>query len=180
MAPAPPSGIHSTPLLTNIDTAAPAQQTASLNSEQNAQQRLVDFIAGLQAQGLTAQKFSTPAGLASEALRSLKGYFERANSLDDQMSRRVNGMNQNEDLESLSHAEREGQALPGGPASQTLEPAVTSAKAETDRVDKITLSEIERLCDELIEMAQYGAETAVVSTAGGNVSQSVMTLVRGQ
>lgn len=175
MAPAPPSGIHSTPLLTNVDTAAPAQQRASLGSEQ----RLIDFIAGLQAQGLTTQQFSNPAGLASEALRALEGYFERVNSMNDQMRRAVNRTNQNEDLGSLSHAEQETQALPGGPASQTLDAVVTSGNDEAGSVNKVTMNEIERLYDKLVDWAEFGAVTAIVSTASESVSRSTMTLVRG-
>ena len=175
MAPAPPLGISPAPLATNVDVAVPARQTASLNSEQ----KLIDYIARLQTQGLTTQSFSNPTGLASEALRSLKGYFERANSLNDQMRRKVNRMDQDEDLASLAQADHDTEMLPSGPAGQALEPAGASGQ-ELEAASKVTQNEIERLCMVLIESARYGAESAVITTASGNVNKSVMMLVRGQ
>jgi hypothetical protein len=172
MTTAPPMAITPTPLTTNVELTAPAQQPASLGSEQ----KLIDYIAHLQSQGVTTQSFNNPAGLASEAMKSLKGYLERANSLSDQVARRMKGMDQSESEAAFGGNVEE---LPGGPASQSLTESQASDNGGADGMSKVTMSELQRLSEVLTESLRYGAETTVVSTAAGNISKSVTTLMHG-
>src|SRR5688572_7782759 len=96
--------------------AAPMQSQQAVEPIQNnptAEQKLMEYIARFQAQGLaSAQHLGNPAAISGEALKSLKGYFERATSLQDKARAKEKVMsNQGDDTTTLTAS-----SLPNLPA----------------------------------------------------------------
>ena len=93
MATAPTTGIGATPVLANVEVRGASQQIAPAAGSE---QRLIDYIAHLQSQGVTSPSFSNPQALVGEAMKSLKGYFERANGMNDHLSVKGKRMDKSE------------------------------------------------------------------------------------
>ena len=150
------------------------QQTASPTMEQ----RLLDYISRYQAEGLAkGQHLSNPAALGGEALKSLKGYFERATALQESWAKKAQVMSENgEGI--LSSGNMQLTSLPGGPASARLEPAMAKS-GSAEKVQGISDNDLERTVEALMQVMQYSVETTLISTATNNVSKSAMTLIRG-
>ncbi|HEY7644812.1 MAG TPA: hypothetical protein VH858_07225 [Hyphomicrobiales bacterium] len=175
MATAPTTGIGATPVLANIETRGASQQIAPAAGSE---QRLIDYIAHLQSQGVTNPSFSNPQALVGEAMKSLKGYFERANGMNDHLSVKGKRMDKSEDAALAGQSDAQS-ALPSGPAGEKLEPA-SAEQGQIEGAGSVTVKEIERLSDMLAESMRFCMETNIVGTGVANVSKSVMTLIRGQ
>jgi hypothetical protein len=155
--------------------AGVAQQDMPLTLEQ----RLLDYIARHQAEGLAkGQHFANPAALGGEALKSLKGYFERATALQESWARKANVMSKNREAMG-SAGGLQLASLPGGPASERMEPTEPKRGAG-EKIAGITDAELNRTVEQLMEMMQYSVETNMLTSVTHNVSKSVMTLIHGQ
>lgn len=162
------------PLQSAADAVSPLPQNGL-----TAEQRLLDYIARFQAEGLArGQHLGNPAAMSGEALKSLKGYFERATALQDRASGKVGAMSESADGV-MANTESQLPALPGGPARERLEPA-RNAEGPAQRVDSISDAELNRTVDALMEVLRYSMETSMITTATGNISKSATTLTRGQ
>jgi hypothetical protein len=148
-----------------------AEQNMPLSGEQ----KLLDYIAGHQAEGLAkAQHLGNPAALGGEALKSLKGYFERGTALQESWARKARVMSENGEGGGVQLA-----SLPAGPASEWLEP-VAAKRGAGEKIASISDTELQRTVDVLMKMMNYSVETNMITSATHNVSKSVMTLIHGQ
>ena len=144
----------------------------------SAEQQMLDYIMRFQAEGLAkGQNLANPSAISGEALKSLKGYFERANALQDRATGKVQKMS-----ESAEGKVETGQlpALPGGPARERLEPAVQRTDVPAQRVEAVSDSELSRLVEVLVETTRFSMDTALITAAGNNIGKSATTLTRGQ
>lgn len=162
--------------------ASPTQSPQAMEPSQNgltAEQRLIDYIVRFQAQGLaSAQHLGNPAAISGEALKALKGYFERAAGLQDRLSEKGKGMSSTGD-DGAMLTEAQLPDLPAGPARAPFEP--TSRIEEVgEKTENLSLVELQRVMDVMLEIMHYSLETSMVTSATGNVSKSVSTLMRGQ
>jgi hypothetical protein len=163
------------PMQSQVD-AAPSGQNGQMT-----EQRLLDYITRFQAEGLAkAQHLANPAALSGEALKTLNGYFERANALQDSAARKARVMSESSDGMFSNGTAQQLPALPGGPARERLEPATRSGNLPAQQVEGVTDAELSRTVDVLVEVMRYGMEASMISTATSNVSKSAMTLTRGQ
>ena len=158
------------------NTIGAAQQDVPLTLEQ----KLLDYIARHQAEGLAkGQHLGNPAALGGEALKTLKGYFERATALQESWARKAHVMSENgEGI--LSSGGGQLATLPGGPASKRLEPGVVRAGGAGEKIAGITDADLDRTVEALMQVMRYSMETGMITTATNNVSKSATTLLRGQ
>jgi hypothetical protein len=158
-----------------IESVNPVRQSGPTS-----EQRLLDYIARFQAEGLArAQHLANPAAMSGEALKALNGYFERATALQDAAARKVQVMSDQGDG-AASGTGKELATLPGGPARERLEPAIHRASAPGQKIEAITEAKMSRAVDALMEVLRYSMDTAMVTTATNNISKSATTLTRGQ
>lgn len=145
-----------------------------------AEQTLLDYVARFQAEGLASrQGLANPAALSGEALKALKGYFDRATDLQDSAVRKAQMMSENgSDL--VPRSEGEVSTLPGGPARENLEPAAAQIEASADKVSGISNAELDQTIEALMTVLHYGMETSLIASASHNISRSGNTLLRGQ
>jgi hypothetical protein len=143
------------------------------------EQNLLNYIANHQAEGLAkGQHLGNPAALGGEALKSLKGYFERGTALQDGWARKVRIMSENgEGTPSAGGVQLA--SLPGGPANEQLEPAMAKSGAG-EKIAGITDSELGRTVEALMKVMEYGVETNMITSATHNVSKSITSLIHGQ
>jgi len=165
-----------TPQSVAVPNAASADpQSAPLTREQT----LLDYIAQHQAEGLAkSQHLGNPAALSGEALKSLKGYFERATALQESSARKAHVMSENgEGI--LANGGTQLATLPNGPASSQIEPAMGKTDS-TEKVASISDTQLERTVDALMQVMRFGVETNFITSATHNASKSVTTLIHGQ
>lgn len=156
-------------------TVGVAQQDMPLTLEQ----KLLDYIARNQAEGLAkGEHLGNPAALGGEALKSLKGYFERTTSLQESWARKARIMTENGEG-NLSKGGTQLAVLQSGPASERLEPAMAKG-SPGEKIAGITEADLDRTVEALMQVMRYGMETGMITTATGNVSKSATTLTRGQ
>ncbi len=162
--------------------ASPTQSPQAMESSQNgltAEQRLIDYIVRFQAQGLaSAQHLGNPAAISGEALKALKGYLERAAALQDKLSEKGTGMSSTGD-DGAFLTEAQLPDLPAGPARAPFEPT-SRIEGVGGRTESLSMVELQRVMDVMLEIMHYSLETSMVTSATGNVSKSVSTLIRGQ
>lgn len=157
-----------------VEAVQPVRQNGS-----NAEQRLLDYVARFQAEGLAkGQHLANPAAISGEALKSLKGYFERASTLQDSAARKVQRMS--ESGEGTAQSGGQLTPLPGGPARERLEPAIHRAGEPAQRVEAVSDNELSRLVDVLVETTRFTMDTSLITAAGNNIARSATTLTRGQ
>jgi hypothetical protein len=165
-----------------MSQSAGAPTTAGALPEERAlslEQKMLDYIAAHQAEGLAkGQQLGNPSALAGEALKTLKGYFERATALQDSAARRTQAMDTNGN--SLgSEGGLQLASLSPGPASGQLERAGAS-RGPGEKISAITDADLEHTVEALMKMMHYTVESTLIGTATNNVSKSVMTLIHGQ
>jgi hypothetical protein len=177
MAAVPPVAPNNSLPLQPIDPVGPSRNTLT------AEQRLVDYIARFQAEGLASGKhLANPAALGGEALKALNGYFERATALQEGAARKAQAMSDDRNqLTTVQDGAEQVAQLPGGPASDRLETisSVEAVSAEP-KVTGITEAELDRTVEALMAVMGYSVETSMITTAANNISKSSSTLIRGQ
>jgi hypothetical protein len=163
--PAVPSGIDS----------APAPSATS-------ERPLMDFVASLQnSPGSGMPHLANPAALASELFGSLRGYFERAQTLE----RAPRSAQQNRSTDSdgvrvtlTSVAGGPQTDLHGGPARENIEPL--DANGGASAAVGISLAQLQRAMDLALVSMNFATETALVVRGTSQLSHSANTLLRGQ
>lgn len=142
--------------------------------------KLLDYIARHQAEGLAkGQHLGNPAALGGEALKSLKGYFERATALQDNAVRKANMMKESGEGVQSATGGMQLASLPSGPAGQRMDP-VMAKSGPGEKIAPVTDMDLERTVEALVQAMQYGVETSLISAATNNVTKSAMTLLHGQ
>jgi hypothetical protein len=142
--------------------------------------KLLDYIARHQAEGLArGQHLGNPAALSGEALKSLKGYFERATALQDSAVRKANKMKDGSEGVQTATGGLQLTSLPSGPAGQSMDP-VTAKRGAGEKIAAVSDTDLERTVEALVQAMQYNVETTLISTATNNVTKSAMTLLHGQ
>jgi hypothetical protein len=164
-----------------MDAQSSVAEAAQNDSTHVMEQRLLDYVARYQADGLAqGRHLGNPAALAGEALKSLKGYFERANALQDNWARKAQGMSENEmGTRSATAGGLQLASLPGGPANERLGPAIARTESG-DKIRGISDAELDRTVEALMQVMHYSVETNMITSATHNVSKSVMSLLHGQ
>ena len=153
-----------------------SQQDMPLSFEQ----KLLDYVSRHQAEGLArAQHLANPAALGGEALKSLKGYFERATALQESWARKARIMSEHGDGMRSAGGGLQLASLPGGPASDSMEP-VMGTSSHGEKISRISDAELDRTVEALMQMMNFSVETNMITSATHNVSKSVMTLIHGQ
>lgn len=161
--------------------AAPPQTVGMTPPDQAAslEQKMLDYIAAHQAEGLAkGQHLGNPSALAGEALKTLKGYFERATALQESAARKTQAMDTNGDGIG-SQGGLQLASLPSGPASERLGQAGPTG-GSGQKVAAITESDLEHTVEALMKMMHYTVESTMIGSATSNVTKSVMTLIHGQ
>jgi hypothetical protein len=142
------------------------------------EQKLLDYMMRFQAEGLgKAQHLANPAALSGEALKALKGYFERSSAVADSAARKANVMSESGDG-MLTNGNLP--ALSGGPARERLDAASRTSGGPAEKVEGLTDAELSRTVDALMEVMRYSMETSMITTATNNITKSAMSLTRGQ
>ena len=164
------------------NAASPTLSSQTIQPAQNgltAEQKLLDYIMRFQAQGLSsAQHLGNPAAISGEALKTLKGYFERATALQDKISNKGKVMSGTGDNGSML-TEAQLPDLPAGPARAPFE-ATRGIEKVGEKPESLSLVELQKVMDVMLEIMHYSLETSMVTSATGNISKSVSTLIRGQ
>jgi hypothetical protein len=157
-------------------TVGAAQQEMPLTFEQ----KLLDYIARHQAEGLArGQHLGNPAALGGEALKSLKGYFERATALQESWARKAHVVSENREGMKPAGGGLQLASLPGGPASDRMEPVMPKS-GSGEKIASVSDAELDRTVDALMQIMHFTVETNMLTSATHNVSKSVMTLIHGQ
>jgi hypothetical protein len=163
--------VQAAPVVANDTQAAPA-------SGVQIDQPLQDFVAQMQANPLgDASHPANPAALATELFGSLRGYLERARSLQaveqEQMSADDTRGDGGIDTASLAPA---GAELHGGPARERLEPVDSGVSASVG----VSLAQLRRTMDVALMSMNLSTETALVVRGTSQISNSVNSLLKGQ
>lgn len=158
------SGIDSTPAPTSIS-----------------ERPLMDFVASLQNSPTSGMPhLANPAALASELFGSLRGYFERAQSLEKApratQSRGANGDAVHVTLTSLPSEPPTD--LHGGPARENL--GFVDANGGVSWAEGVSLAQLQRAMDLALTSMNFATETALVVRGTSQVSHSANTLLKGQ
>lgn len=166
----------------NMSTSLMPLEQVAAKSPLTAEQRLTDYIAQVQAEGLAAGKnISNPAALGGVALKALNGYFERASSLHNKAVRKARAMS---DDKTDTGKTEEASKLPPGPASNNLQLASNKGEVAPAKVEKrvagVSDADMDRAIDALLSVMSYSVETSMITTATNNLSKSTSTLIRGQ
>jgi hypothetical protein len=140
----------------------------------------MDFVASLQSSPAGTLHLANPGALASELFGSLRGYFERAQSLEkaprSTQSRSAGGDGLHVALTSVTDGPRTD--LHGGPAREELQPADPDSGASS--AVGISLAQLQRAMDLALTSMNFATETALVVRGTSQVSHSVNTLLKGQ
>ncbi len=142
---------------------------------------LTDFLATLQnspASGMP--QLANPAALAGELFGSLRGYFERAQSLE-KAPRTMQSRDAGSDGVHVSLTSAPGEPprdLHGGPAKENLGPA--DAYGGVSRTGGVSLAQLQRAMDLALASMNFATETALVVRGTSQVSHSANTLLKGQ
>jgi hypothetical protein len=162
-----------------IDPGA-AQAMTQPGMPAGSEQKLIDYIARFQAHGVqTGNALSNPSALGGEALKALKGYFERASSLQDAFTRKAHAMSNDENGTSASHDGNQLPALQGGRESERSGAAAPNGE-RIEKVAGVSDADLDRAVEALMQVMSYSMETSMITTASNNVSKSASTLIRGQ
>jgi hypothetical protein len=159
--------------LSSVATSAPQELSATF------EQKMLDYVARHQAEGLASgQHLGNPAALGGEALKSLKGYFERSNVLQESWARKAHNMSG--DGKGLQpEGGMQLVSLPAGPASQRIEPPMANVSSG-ERVESISEKALERTIDALMQTMRYTTESTMITTATHNATRSITSLIHGQ
>ena len=158
-----PSGIEGAPV-TNVTNERP----------------LMDFVASLQNSPASGMPhLANPAALASQLFGSLRGYFERAQSLEKAPRSTQSRSTDGDGLHvTLAVAGEPRTDLHGGPARENLEPA--DAEGGASSAASVSLAQLQRAMDLALASMNFATETALVVRGTSQVSHSVNTLLKGQ
>ena len=157
------------------ETAGVAQKDAP-----TLEHKLLDYIAQHQAEGLSrGQHLGNPAALSGEALKSLKGYFERATALQESAVRKANMMKESGEGVQSATGGMQLASLPSGSAGQRMDPVMAKG-APGEKIAAVSDTDLDRTVEALMQAMQYNVETTLISTATNNVTKSAMTLLHGQ
>jgi len=141
---------------------------------------LMDFVASLQSSPASGMPhLANPAALASQLFGSLRGYFERAQSLEKApRSTQSRGTDGDGLHVTLAVAGEPRTDLHGGPARENLEPA--DAEGGASSAASVSLAQLQRAMDLALASMNFATETALVVRGTSQVSHSVNTLLKGQ
>lgn len=147
-----------------------------------AEQKLLDYLAQYQAQGLqSGRNMGNPSALSGEALRALNGYFERATNLQEMASRKASAMSETGDKALVPAQSGQPSAALQTGSPEVLQPAHEQTALEpAESVPPVDEAELERTIEVLLKVMHYSMETGMITTASGNISKSTQTLIRGQ
>lgn len=164
-----------------IDVPARQVEAPTQNTSVAMEDKLVEYISRLQAQGAHGHEIANPAALGSEVLSMLKGYLDRASRLQNLNGGKVNSMSESS---ALSLSEDQGglqqAAFRPGPAEQFFEP-VAPVLEHNGKVAPTTSSvDLDRAIELLSELLSFSVETSFISAATANISKSTTTLLHGQ
>jgi hypothetical protein len=157
-----PSGIDGAPV-TNVTNERP----------------LMDFVASLPNSASGMPHLANPAALASELFGSLRGYFEKAQSLEKAPRSTQSRSSDGDGVHvTLAMAGEPRTDLHGGPARENLEPADGDGGASA--AVGVSLAQLQRAMDLALASMNFATETALVVRGTSQVSHSVNTLLKGQ
>lgn len=144
------------------------------------EQPLLDFVAEMRGNALgDASHLANPAALASELFGSLRGYLERARSVE--MATRMSADDTQADgaidMASRTPAGAAEIELHGGPAREPFEPVDRDGASATIGV---SVAQVRRTMDVALASMNFWSETTLVVHGTGQVSQSTNTLLKGQ
>jgi len=141
---------------------------------------LMDFVASLQSSPASGMPhLANPAALASQLFGSLRGYFERAQSLEKAPRSTQSRSTDGDGLHvTLAVAGEPRTDLHGGPARENLEPA--DAEGGASSAASVSLAQLQRAMDLALASMNFATETALVVRGTSQVSHSVNTLLKGQ
>jgi hypothetical protein len=142
--------------------------------------KLLDYIAKLQAEGMSRQQFANPAALGNEAFKVLRGYLQHVRDFQVNGDIKGGGMS-NADLSTPREGKADAEAaLAPGPAKQSLETASAAGGAPAGEMNGVSGPELNRAIELLSGMLNLSLEMTFVGTATSNVTKSANTLIRGQ
>jgi hypothetical protein len=176
--------ITAVPIVANDVQAAPvvANNTqAATAAGAHTEQPLVDFVAEMRGNALDdASRLANPAALASELFGSLRGYLERARSVE--MATRMSADDTQSggaiDMASRTPADAAETELHGGPAREPLEPVDGDSSASASV--GVSIAQVRRTMDVALASMSFWSETTLVVHGTGQVSNSANTLLKGQ
>ena len=138
------------------------------------------FDAGANAQGGGlggVHHLANPAALAGELLDSLRGYFERAQSIA-KTTRTIESNRGQDDGDGLTRVAMRADELDlhGGPARESLEPPDNGVSPPVG----VSLAQLQRTMEVALASMSFTNETALLASGTSQVSHSANTLLRGQ
>jgi hypothetical protein len=165
--------------ITAISSVPSATESAPVTNVTN-ERPLMDFVASLQNSPAAGMPhLANPAALASELFGNLRGYFERAQSLEkaprSAQSRSADGDGVHVTLAAAGEPRTE---MHGGPARENLEPA--DADGGVSSAAGVSLAQLQRAMDLALASMNFATETALVVRGTSQVSHSVNTLLKGR
>lgn len=145
------------------------------------EQARFDASANAQGNGLAGiNHLANPAALASELLDSLRGYFERAQSIAKATRTSESNRGQDDGDGLTTVAMRTGELdLHGGPARESLEPPDNLDNGVSSPVG-VSVAELQRTMEVALASMNYVNETALLVRGTSQVSHSANTLLKGQ
>lgn len=154
-------------------------EVASFTSER----KLSEYVAEIQAQSLAAGKaglLANPAALGGEAMKLLKGYFDRLNKTENLTSKKVNFMSEDKGQGADAAAKDNGSPVHGGPARQHFEPtAQTASGGAVDGIQPMAEPELSRTAEMLLQSLRLASEGSLIASAASGFQRSTNTLLRG-
>lgn len=163
----------------DVQAAAAVANDTALAGGARIEQPLLDFVAQMQGNPLgDASRLANPAGLAAELFGSLRGYLERARSLE--MVTRLSAADAQDGgaiaKASSTPASTAETELHGGPAREPLEPVDRDSGGSFE----VSLAQLRRTMDVALASMNFWSETTLVVHGTGQVSHSTDTLLKGQ
>ncbi len=139
---------------------------------------LQEFVASLQNSAASGH-LANPTALASELFGSLRGYFERAQTLE-RAPRTIQNSSASNDVQLAvtTAADAPRTDLHGGPARESLEPV--DSYGGVSPAAGISLAELQRAMDLALVSMNFATETALVVRGTSQISHSANVLLRGQ
>lgn len=158
-------------------TAVPAAGAEPLSPPMNSERDLLDFAASVRSSPMAGMpQAANPAALAGEIMGGLKGYFDKAQAMQDRiMSQRLTSG----DGAGVNVASLEPSAGPEG-SSRLPGSEETAGDGSMSEFRKVGLAELERAQELALQSQFFLAETTVVTHAAGNIPHSINTLLKGQ
>lgn len=162
-------------------TAVPATGGESLTPPTSTERDLQEFSQSLRNSPMAGlPQAANPATLAGEVLGGLKGYFEKAQTFESQLTTRVAALHGDGGGVTATSPAEAPASVAGSAGAPVPQDAGGGDGSDPAEARKLGIAELERAQDLAVQSQLFIAETSVVTHAAGSIPHTINTLLKGQ